>query len=90
VRNGSPQGELCARSGLAPRLEAKQLVGARGDALAYRIAGRCDKNSYRYDAPESRWRDAVPPVAPPIRRDSLRTALLFFAVPATTTHTRGW
>ena len=82
--------ELCAGSELVSRLEAKQRVGARGDALADRMAGRFDTNSHRLDAPESRWRDAVPPVAPPIRRDSLRTALLFLAGPATTTHARGW
>ena len=47
-------GELCAGSELASRLEAKQQVGAQGDALAYRIAGHVDTNFHRLDAPESR------------------------------------
>ena len=58
------QGELCARSELASRLEAKQLVGAQGDTRVYRMAGRWDTNFHRSDAQTSRWRDAVPPVAP--------------------------
>ena len=48
---GRPNRELCARSGLATRLEAKQLVGAKGKALAYRPAWRYPETASSRDGP---------------------------------------
>src|SRR5688500_11133104 len=49
--NGSPPCELSARSELASRLKAKQLVGVNGDALAYRTAWRYPETASPRDGP---------------------------------------
>jgi hypothetical protein len=90
----TPRIELCARSGLVPRLKAKQLVGVKpmpwrcgspGNWTGWAACGRsvarvcwhgvpypmyvckailCDTSFHSNPAVMSRWRDALPPVAP--------------------------
>jgi hypothetical protein len=89
--NGYPRGELCARSELVSRLEAKQLVGGAEHGSADRtlpLPGsqefwRCDIDSSAQAMPEESLTRCFASGRPDSHRGSLRKALLFLVGPST-------